>query len=749
MSAAEELQAPLRLAYLVSRFPKTTETFVVRELNEVAKNPDIDARLYSLFPPREGAAMVHPSARPWVPRVQRPGVADSIKSALRWAGRRPLRMTATTAILVWAFGRQPRKLAASLAAMLLGCRLAEDMQRDGIEHVHAHFVGNPATAAWVIQRLTGIKYSVTAHAYELFQDNEFLKTRVRAARFIVTISQFNADFLFRFCSGVTPPIAVVRAGIVLEDFPYRERRLPPTGPIQALAVGSLIEHKGHRLLLEALSDPELERVHLTIVGDGPERPSLEAAARSAGLSERVRFLGSRREDEVAELMGACDLFVLPSLIATSGRMEGVPVVLMEAMASGAPVVATRLSGIPELVIDGETGRLAAQGDVANLRAQIAATLADPQAATQMAQAARKRVEREFDVRRSGARLADRFLAMRPTARSLDNPRRPAFIAWSQSARPRELALATGASYSIVYVKLLGRVSLAPLRYVLSAGSTIWFLLRHRPSVVVATNPPVFPALIAHLLAPLTGSELILDSHPRGFGYKGSAVGRFMAPIHRYLMCRARATLVASPELADRVLESGGVPLILHEAPPEWEMYAEASLGDVPTVLWVTIFASDEPLEAVLDAARELGDVHFMITGDRRRAPAELIETAPANVEFTGFWVDEGYARLISDADVMLVLTTEPASVPRAAFEAVEGLRPLVLTETPDLRELFPAAVLVDNTAAGIASGIREAISRHVELVSVAPEARDAQRRRWRRQQRQLEALLVGLSSESE
>jgi colanic acid/amylovoran biosynthesis glycosyltransferase len=658
-------------------------------------------------------------------------------------------MASMTAMLVWAFGRKPHKLAGSLAAMVIGCRLAEDMQRDGIEHVHAHFVGHPATAAWVIQQLTGIKYSVTAHAYELFQDNEFLKTRVRAARFVVTISQFNADFLFRFCSGVTSPISVVRAGIVLEDFPYRERRMPQDGPIHALAVGSLIEHKGHRVLLEALADPQLERVHLTIVGDGTERANLEAAAQSAGLSERVRFVGSRREDEVAQLMRDCDLFVLPSLIATSGRMEGVPVVLMEAMASGAPVVATRLSGIPELVIDGETGRLAEQGDVANFRAKIAATLADPQSAIRMSRAARKHVEHEFDVRRSAARLADRFLAMRATARSLDNPRRPAFIAWSQSARPRELALATGASYSIVYVKLLGTVALAPLRYMLSACSTIWFLVRHRPSVVVATNPPVFPALIAHLLAPLTGSELILDSHPRGFGYKGSSVGRFMAPIHRYLMSRARATLVASPELAEIVIESGGVPLILHEAPPEWEMYVDASMNAVPTVLWVTIFASDEPLDAVLAAARELEDVHFMITGDRRRAPAALIETAPANVEFTGFWVDEGYARLISAANVMLVLTTEPASVPRAAFEAVEGLRPLVLTETPDLRELFPAAVFVDNTPGGIARGIREAISRHGELVSAAPEAREAQRRRWRRQQRQLEALLTGLSSEAD
>lgn len=416
MSATERVQTPLRLAYLVSRFPKTTETFVVRELNEVATNPEIDVQLYSVFPPREGAAVVHPSAQPWVDRVRRADRVASFAAALRWTLRRPLRMTTTASMLVWGFARRPRQLVASLAAMLAGCQLAEEMQREGIEHVHAHFVGHPATAAWVIQRLTGINYSVTAHAYELYQDNEFLRPRIRAAQFVVTISEYNAQFLARFCNGVAPPISVIRAGIVLEGFPYRERTLPQDGPIHVLSVGSLIEHKGHRVLLEALSDPQLDRVNLTVVGEGEERQNLELAARTAGLAERVRFVGARREDEVAELMANCDLFVLPSLIAASGRMEGVPVVLMEAMASGAPVVASKLSGIPELVIDGETGRLAVQGDASSLRSQIAATLADPDSARRMARAARTRVEREFDVRRSATMLAELFLAARATAR---------------------------------------------------------------------------------------------------------------------------------------------------------------------------------------------------------------------------------------------------------------------------------------------------------------------------------------------
>jgi glycosyltransferase involved in cell wall biosynthesis len=736
-------QEPLRIAYVVSRFPKTTETFVVRELNVIAANPEISAKLYSLFPPVEGSATIHPGARPWLERIYRPTIGSSVRAFLRWTWRRPVRMFTTLCMLGWGFRHEPRKLVGSLAAMVIGCALADQMREDRIEHVHAHFIGHPATAAWVIRRLAGIEYSVTAHAYELYQDNEFLRPRVLAARFVATISQFNADFLFQFCKGMTPPIAVIRAGIALEDFPYRPRSLPQSGVVKVLAVGSLIDHKGHRVLIEALSrqDPVLDRIRVTIVGDGPERPRLEQAIQAANLGERVSLVGSCPEDEVSRLMQESDLFVLPSLISATGRMEGIPVVLMEAMASGVPVIATRLSGIPELVVPSVTGTLAEQGDADSLADAIISTLSEPDRAREMAVAARRRVETGFDVRRSAAQLAERFLAMRRVARTRGNPRRPAFVAWSQSARSRELAAATGSSYNVVYMKRLGRLSLVPVRYMLSSFATAWFLLRRRPSVVVATNPPIFPALIAYLLSPFTGSELVLDSHPRGFGYKSSVVGRLMAPLHRYLIRRARATLVASHELADVVTRCGGEAVILHEAPPFWAIETPAKLGGRPQVLWVTIFAADEPVETVLEAARQLPEVDFKITGDLRRCPPEMVSAAPENIEFTGFWADEGFARLISSSDVMLVLTTERASVPRAAFEAVQGLRPLVLSDFPELRDQFPNAIFVNNSASGIADGIREAVSRHEELAGIASEARKRQRHRWYAQLRQLEELL--------
>ncbi|MGO9959666.1 MAG: glycosyltransferase, partial [Solirubrobacteraceae bacterium] len=491
----------------------------------------------------------------------------------------------------------------------------------------------------------------------------------------------------------------------------------------------------------ACADPALGRIHLSIVGDGEQRQHLEKLIADLDLGRRVRLLGSLPEGDVADLLDKADLFILPSLVASSGRMEGIPVVLMESLACGVPAVATRLSGIPELVEDGVTGTLAEQGNVESLRRAILKVMGDPEAARRMATAGRARVELEFDVATSADLLAERFLRMRATAQARERPHRPAFIAWSRSARAREMATATGADCHVVFIHKLGRSWLAPLRYVLSAISTAQFMITARPSVVVATNPPIFPALIVHLLGRVTGTALVLDSHPRGFGLKGSRVGQIMAPVHRLLVRRARATLVAGPELAQTVTNWGGHAIIVHEAPPMWSINATPDREGTPTVLWASIFATDEPVADVLAAARELPDVQFLITGDVKLCPAELRASAPENVKLTGYWVDEGYSRLIRAADLILVLTTEAASVPRAAFEAVEGLRPLVISDFPSLYPLFGDAVFVANTPAGIAAGIRKALDRHPALVAGATQARERQRARWLEQLEQLHQVL--------
>jgi glycosyltransferase involved in cell wall biosynthesis len=188
--------------------------------------------------------------------------------------------------------------------------------------------------------------------------------------------------------------------------------------VRALCVASLQEYKGHRVLLQALAGAgnRLAHVRLDIVGEGPARAELEQLATDLGVEARVRFHGSLPEPAVADLLAAADLFVLPSVVARNGQREGLPVVLIEALAAGVPVVATRLSGVPELIRDESTGLLAEPGDPASLARSIEAVIADPAAARGRAEAGRRLVEREFDIRRSAETLGRLFLASGPQPR---------------------------------------------------------------------------------------------------------------------------------------------------------------------------------------------------------------------------------------------------------------------------------------------------------------------------------------------
>jgi colanic acid/amylovoran biosynthesis glycosyltransferase len=338
----------------------------------------------------------------------------------------PARIARVYGTVVREYAREPRVLPRALIATALATAHARRLRAAGIEHVHAHFATYPALAAWTARRLAGIPYSFTAHAHDLFVHQAMLARKAADARFVVAISDYNRRFLLDHGA---PDSTVVHCGIDPARLPFRARRLPEHGPVEALCVAGLRESKGHAVLLEALAGagPPLDRVRLALVGDGPLRHELERRAAALGLAERVRFAGGLPEPEVARRLAAADLFVLPSVIAPDGDMEGIPVALMEALAAGVPAIATRQSGIPELVRDGETGLLAPPGDVAGLRAALAAAIDDPDGAAARARAGRALVEREFDLAGSAARLAALFAdagqaAVRPAETSVNNGR---------------------------------------------------------------------------------------------------------------------------------------------------------------------------------------------------------------------------------------------------------------------------------------------------------------------------------------
>jgi glycosyltransferase involved in cell wall biosynthesis len=315
------------------------------------------------------------------------------------------------------------------------------------------------------------------------------------------------------------------------------------------------------------------------------------------------------------------------------------------------------------------------------------------------------------------------------------------LAWTnRPGRALDLAESLGGEAVVAYPRTPGFLRhpfSTALRYALSTVITVSTLVRLRPSAVVVTNPPLIPPLVVAAWSRLTRRPFLLDSHPSAFGAKGKWVVARLQFVHRWLARAAEGVLVTTDERAAEVDGWGARGVVVHEAPVAFPQHrAQAT----PVVLFVGVFAPDEPVEAVVDAARLLPEVQFQITGDVRLAPSALLADAPANVSFVGYLGAEDYRRCVADATVLLTLTTEPSSVMRSAYEAVYARTPLITTGTPALRELFPHAVFCDNTAESVRDAVVRALQTLPELASQVDAALAVQDRRWAQQRAELAGL---------
>jgi len=306
-----------------------------------------------------------------------------------------------------------------------------------------------------------------------------------------------------------------------------------------------------------------------------------------------------------------------------------------------------------------------------------------------------------------------------------------FIAWGAvSGRSEEIAGALGGTARCVFPPGSRRPPVF-VRWILSALVTACHVLRHRPNVVIVTNPPCPAALVGWFTGRIVGARVVLDSHPGAFGAQGDRVAARMQPLHRWVSKRADLSMVASPKWRDIVESWGGNAVIVHEAPGTWECRAPTR-HDRLRVLYVGRFAADEPWRAVVDAAAEVPEVDVLMTGDPRVERIH-VGTLPANVTLVGFLDGGRYREAVYDADVVISLTTEPGSVMRAACEAVWAGRPLVVTDWPAGRDAFPYAMHVDNNAPSLAAGIRRVQSLYEDLAAAAPAAHREQAQRWEHQ----------------
>jgi glycosyltransferase involved in cell wall biosynthesis len=395
----------------MSRFPKISETFILYEILE-QERLGLTVEVYPLL--REHQPVAHPEAEMMVKRAHfHPFISwPIIRANWHFLLRRPgvyLRMIAevlggTLGSLNFFFG--------ALGILPKAVRFAYEMEKQGISHVHAHFCSHPAVAALIIHRLTGIQFSFTAHGSDLHKDRRMLDKKVQAAAAVVTVSSFNQEVIVKACGeGARDKIHIIHCGIDPEVFaPIANKKA--AGPFRIVCIGSFEEVKGHKYLVEACQILQQKGINFVcdLVGDGPTREQIAKQIAHAGLEDKVIIHGSLKRLEVAKIMRAADVKVLASVPTADGKREGMPVVLMEAMACGLPVVSSQLSGIPELVENGHTGILVPPADFNALAVALQKLRDDPDLRLQMGHAGREKVLREFNLRLNAAKLANLFAA---------------------------------------------------------------------------------------------------------------------------------------------------------------------------------------------------------------------------------------------------------------------------------------------------------------------------------------------------
>jgi colanic acid/amylovoran biosynthesis glycosyltransferase len=386
----------LRLAYLAPEIPALSATFVYEELLGLERR-GVDILPCSVHRPSHAAPgqeslagrtqvlyRGHPFAMPFVALAAMPWFGARVVRALAWLVADMLRVGPWRPE-AWRLGYQ----------WLAAARLARVLQRHRCTHLHVHFAHVPAQIAMYASAFSGVPFTVMAHANDIFERGLLLPQKARRAEKMLTISRHNVDYLRSV--GVPPQrLAVVRCGVSFAPRAARPAFERHTR-YRIGTLGRLVEKKGIDDLLRALAQLhdlpcELE---LSVAGDGPLRASLEALAIELGVRDRVHFEGALAHHAVSRWLQSLDVFALACKPDRRGDMDGIPVVLMEAMSQWVPVVSTRLSGIPELVIDEDTGLLADPANAPSLAAQLRRLLDAPELRARLAAAAVRHVELEF------------------------------------------------------------------------------------------------------------------------------------------------------------------------------------------------------------------------------------------------------------------------------------------------------------------------------------------------------------------
>jgi len=392
------------LAYLVSEYPGVSHTFILREIRRLrAMNSDI--RVASINECRKPTAELTEDERQEMAAtyyVKKAGMSGASRAHLFVLASRPIAYLRGLGFALRLAGGDIKRLVLAIFYFVEAVMLGRWMERQGLRHVHVHFANPAAQVALIASRVFAIRYSLTVHGPDEFYDAQGhnLTEKVAGATFVCCISYFAISQL----KLLSPPsewskFELTPLGVDPKVFAPCPFRFVPA-PFEILCVGRLVAAKGQHILIEAIDRIVHQDfcVRLRLVGDGPERKPLELEVRRRGLSEHVIFEGSVNQDRIREFYRGADAFALASFA------EGVPVVLMEAMAMEIPCVTTYVGGIPQLIQNEVDGLLVAPSDVNALTFAIKRLIGDPALRIRLATAARERVFNHYNLGPNVSRL---------------------------------------------------------------------------------------------------------------------------------------------------------------------------------------------------------------------------------------------------------------------------------------------------------------------------------------------------------
>jgi len=380
------------MAYVFERFPTFTQTFCVREILELERQ-GLRPMLFSIrdtreelledhFPP-ELIGRVHflPQAKELVKEVTRMKDADLLPQEIVLTLRH--------------WGDAPDKMRAYEAAYV-----GMKMREAGVWHAHSHFAGVGARVCWWLKQFFGMRFSFTGHANDIFEDSGCevsLAKLMEDAAIVVTVSDYTAKFLTGEFPRQATKVKRVYNGLDLAPF-GRSKSAAKTEPPMLLSVGRLIEKKGFDDLVRAcarMREQGCSNFRCVVVGDGPMEEELAELVEELRVADLVEFVGAKSQLEIVDLLGQAQVFILPCVTEKNGGKDNLPTVIMEAMAAGLPCVSTRLAGVPEMVIEGDTGLLVDERQPDDFAQVVMKMLADSEMRKRMGEAGEKRAREVF------------------------------------------------------------------------------------------------------------------------------------------------------------------------------------------------------------------------------------------------------------------------------------------------------------------------------------------------------------------